>query len=114
MMAVVVDRADLLFAEISQGLKPVRDVLVVAGLFYLSKKLVGITYDVWTGIRIFGLSKLWRPDFRKKYGHWAGTYVIIMYLPYKSNFGSIQFNSRCLSVSWTAYRTTNLSAMSIL
>ena len=44
MMAVVVDRADLLFAEISQGLKPVRDVLVVAGLFYLSKKLVGITH----------------------------------------------------------------------
>ena len=79
-MAVVVDRADLLFAEISRGLKPIRDVMVVAGLFYLSKKLIGVTYDVWTGIRVFGLSRLWRPDFRKKYGQWAGT-SFSLYLP---------------------------------
>jgi hypothetical protein len=75
-MAVVVDRADLFFAEVSERFRPVRDALVVIGLFYVSKKVIGLTSDVLRAVRIFGLSRLWSPDFRKKYGQWAGNSFI--------------------------------------
>ena len=82
-MAVVVDRADLFFAEVSERFRPVRDALVVIGLFYVTKKVIGLTSDVLRAVRVFGLSRLWSPDFRKKYGQWAGIIVqlSLIYFP---------------------------------
>jgi hypothetical protein len=74
-MAVVVDRADLFFAEVSSRFRPVRDALVVIGLFYVSKKLVGLGSDLLRAVRVFGLARLFRQDFRKKYGQWAGNAI---------------------------------------
>jgi hypothetical protein len=48
---------------------------VVIGLFYVSKKLVGLGSDLLRAVRVFGLARLFRQDFRKKYGQWAGNAI---------------------------------------
>ena len=71
-MAVVVDRADLFFDEVLNRFRPLRDALVLIGLIYTTKTLIGLTSDTLRAIRVFGLSRLWRTDFKTKYGQWAG------------------------------------------
>jgi hypothetical protein len=61
-MAVVVDRADLLFAEVSARLRPVRDALVVAGLFYVTKTLAGLAFDAFR-CRFYEIRSDFRPVF---------------------------------------------------
>jgi len=71
-MALSVDRANVLFDEICSGLRPLRDGLILLGLIYAAKVTVSLSCGIFNGIRIFGLSRLWNPDFKKKYGKWAG------------------------------------------
>jgi len=71
-MAVAVDSASLFFGQLVKRLHPVRDALVLAGIYYTTKRIVSFGYDVYTGLRTFGISRLLASsDLSSVYGKWA-------------------------------------------
>lgn len=70
-MAVVVDRGNLLVDSLIEGFKPVRDILVLAGLFYSSKLAVGTFSSLYKAFKTFVLPLAWPRNLPKEYGAWA-------------------------------------------
>ena len=72
-MAVAVDKASLLFDQLASRMRPARDALLLVGLYYSGKKLLDLTYQGYTAIKVFWISRLFSPpDLSVKYGKWAG------------------------------------------
>jgi hypothetical protein len=71
-MALAVDRANLLVDAMSSRMTPVRDALLLVGLYYTSKKVYGGLYNIYTACKTFGLPYIWPRNFPQEYGQWAG------------------------------------------
>lgn len=70
-MAVVVDRGNLFIDSVIEGFKPVRDFLVLAGLFYSSKLAAGTLNSLYKAFKTFVLPLAWPRNLPKEYGPWA-------------------------------------------
>ena len=71
-MAVACDKASLLVNTICDRARPLRDLLLLAGLYYTSKKAVSWTNTAYSVFKTFVLPAVWPRNFRKEYGQWAG------------------------------------------
>ena len=71
-MAVAVDRAGLLFDMVAHRMKPLRDALIMTGLYYSTKLAVKTTLCFYKAFKTFGLPLIWPRNFQKEYGKWAG------------------------------------------
>ena len=49
-----------------------KDVVTLVGLVYTAGKGVVMGWQLWQAVRQHGLSKVMRPNLKKKYGEWAG------------------------------------------
>ena len=49
-----------------------KDVVTLVGLVYTAGKGVAIAWQLWKAVRQHGLSKVMRPNLKRKYGEWAG------------------------------------------
>lgn len=71
-MALVVDQANLFFDTVALRMKPLRDALLLAGLFYGSKLAFKGCCGLYQGFKTFALPYVWPRNFSKEYGQWAG------------------------------------------
>jgi len=75
-MALAVDRADRLIDEVFREtvhlFSTARDGLAIIGAFYVVKKVINISYNVFSMIKIHVISRIFRVDLKEKYGPWAG------------------------------------------
>ena len=51
-----------------------KDIVTLVGLVYTAGKSVAIAWQLWKAVRQHGLSKVMRPNLKRKYGEWAGRY----------------------------------------
>ena len=58
----------------------VKDVLVMAGLFYTAKVGIKILFGVCSALKTYGLTKIWPRNFIKEYGSWASKYDLSKYM----------------------------------
>ncbi|KAK2157386.1 hypothetical protein LSH36_193g15007 [Paralvinella palmiformis] len=74
-MALAVDRADRLIDEVFREtvhlFSTARDGLAIIGAFYVVKKVINISYNVFSMIKIHVMSRIFRVDLKEKYGPWA-------------------------------------------
>ena len=71
-MALAVDRFDYLAREIIETLTSARDVLAAIGTLYAARKSLSVLCRLFTTLKMYGIAPSWRPDFRQRYGEWAG------------------------------------------
>ena len=53
-----------------------RDIVLLAGLYYTSKFTLKTVGSIWSAIKTFGLPLIWPRNFKEEYGLWAGDYKI--------------------------------------
>lgn len=51
----------------------VKDIVTLVGLCYTGCKGIAFGWQLWKAVKQHGLSKVMRPNLKKKYGRWAGT-----------------------------------------
>ena len=72
-MAVAADRATLIIDSVFEAFRPLRDVLLIVGLYYSVKGISCLGYEAWKGLRTFVIARVFATrDLRAKYGEWAG------------------------------------------
>jgi len=71
-MALVVDRFEYLAREIISTLTSARDALAVIGTLYAARKSLSVLCRLLTTLKTYGIAPSWCPDFRQRYGEWAG------------------------------------------
>ena len=71
-MALAVDRFDFLAKEILPYLSCFTDTFAALGAAYTIKKTITLSLRVLSVFKIYGLSRIYQPNLKKKYGPWAG------------------------------------------
>merc|ERR1712241_510455 len=49
----------------------IRDIVLLAGLYYTSKFTLKTVGSIWSAIKTFGLPLIWPRNFKEEYGLWA-------------------------------------------
>ena len=70
-----------------------KDIVTLVGLVYTAGKSVAIAWQLWKAVRQHGLSKVMRPNLKRKYGEWAGRYRCQSVRLLTSDLFSIEWNS---------------------
>ena len=65
---------------INGDLQNLRDIVLLAGLYYSSKFILKIVLYLWTIVQTFVLPLIWPRNFQDEYGPWAGDYAAIKIL----------------------------------
>lgn len=73
-MALAVDSAKWIIKDILQNLRRVEEALSIVGLLYLGNVSVAATWDLLKGVRTHLWPRLFRRNFVKEYGAWAGVW----------------------------------------
>lgn len=60
---------------ISGDLQNLRDIVLLAGLYYTTKFTLRIVLCLWTIVKTFILPLIWHRNFQDEYGPWAGNYI---------------------------------------
>ena len=60
---------------INGDLQNLRDIVLLAGLYYSSKFILKIVLCLWTIVQTFVLPLIWPRNFQEEYGLWAGEYT---------------------------------------
>lgn len=71
-MALVEDSAKWIIKDILLNLRRVEEALSVVGLLYLGNVSVTAAWDLLKGVKTHLWPKLFRRNFVKEYGAWAG------------------------------------------
>lgn len=79
-MAVSVDSAGPLIDMVFRRMKPLRDALLLAGLYYTSRVALKGTFTFYQAVKTFALPLIWPRNFSKEYGKWAGMHEQVKYL----------------------------------
>ena len=78
-MAVSVDSAGPLIDMVFRRMKPLRDALLLAGLYYTSRVALKSTFSFYQAVKTFALPLIWPRNFSKEYGKWAGMHEKVIY-----------------------------------
>lgn len=70
-MALAVDNANLLFDTLTKRFQPLRDFLLLAGIYFTSKVTLKTLSGIYCAFKTFGLPLVWPRNFPKEYGQWA-------------------------------------------
>ena len=71
-MALAVDRVSLLVDTMAVRFRPLRDFLLMMGAYYTSKTVLNQVCSLFKGFKTFALPMIWKRNFKKEYGSWAG------------------------------------------
>ena len=66
---------NLLDSLINGELQYLRNIVLIAGLFYLITRSFKIVLTIYNGFKTFFCPLIWPRDFQKEYGPWAGNLV---------------------------------------
>lgn len=67
----VVDRASFLIDTMASRLRPIRDGLLLVGLYYSTKWTCKTLLSLYKGFKTYGLPRIWPRNFVEEYGQWA-------------------------------------------
>ena len=67
----VVDRASFLIDTMASRLRPIRDGLLLVGLYYSTKWTCKTLWSLYKGFKTYGLPQIWPRNFVQEYGQWA-------------------------------------------
>ena len=66
-----VDRASLLIDTMSSRFRPIRDGLLLVGLYYSTKWTCKTLWSLYKSFKTYALPQVWPRDFAEEYGQWA-------------------------------------------
>ena len=79
-MSFVVNLTKNLLDSLNNGdFQHLRDIVLLAGLFYASKLSLKTVCSLCNALKTFGLPLIWPRNFPEEYGSWAGNYYTKKY-----------------------------------
>ena len=63
---------DLLYSLNNGDLQKWKDIVLLAGVFYVFKFALKTVYSLYSTFKVFVLPAIWHRNFPKEYGPWAG------------------------------------------
>ena len=68
------DSAGFLIKEVFKVFGSVRDALAIVGTLYTARKLLGVSWKLYMGLRVYGFPIVARQNLVRSYGKWAREY----------------------------------------